>query len=86
MKSAIITFLIGLTMILVARAFWIRGNPEETLFRAIITFILDLILLEVSVFWGFFSSYRSWAIFLTLLGFVLMLGAGLYIVGVLKVY
>lgn len=86
MRNAIITFLVGLTMTIIARVLWIRGNPEETLLRAILTFILDIITLEVSVFFGFFSSYRSWAIFLTLLGFILMLGSGLYMVGILKTY
>lgn len=67
MNTAIILFITGLIMMLLGVYFWRKGDPDQSLWAAFLETITDIFLELV------FTSYRTWALILWLIGFVMAL-------------
>ncbi|MDQ0115140.1 uncharacterized membrane protein YjjP (DUF1212 family) [Paenibacillus harenae] len=66
MNTAIILFITGLILMLLGVYFWRKGDPDKPFWAAILETITDMFLELV------FTSYRTWALILWLIGFVMV--------------
>lgn len=65
-NMAIILFITGLILMLLGVYFWRKGDPDQPFWAAILETITDIFLELV------LTSYRTWALILWLIGFVMV--------------
>jgi hypothetical protein len=66
-NGALILLAIGIILLLFAWYLWRKGDPNQPFWIALLETLSDIFLELV------FTSYRTWALFLWLIGFVMVL-------------